>query len=336
MIDSIADAAGLTPLVRIGRLARQSGCAAIVTVKCEHLNLTGSHKIRGLLGMVQAAERRGHLRPGSGQTILLATGGNLGKAAVMVSAVRGYTAVLAIPDNYSPARIEFLRACGATVVLAKHHPGANAHGELALTLANEHPDWVLINQFCDLANPLAHRATAHEILLQVADRRIDAFVAGVGSAGHIMGIAPVLKQAFPTIRIIGVQPEGCDVEGGVFSDHTLQGLAVDAIPPMLDPDIIDEWVEVSQDEAIASLRGLLAMEGFAVGPSSAAVVGAALRVARGMPATSTVVTMSYDNLGDYPELFPRLAPRDGTCVVEHAGAEVQRGAALGSNSAPPR
>jgi len=314
MIDSIADSAGHTPLVRIDRLARHSGCVATVAVKCEHLNLAGSHKIRGLLGMVDAAERRGDLTPQSRQTLLLATGGNLGKAATMVAAVRGYRVVLVIPDNYSRAKIDFLRACGATVVLATHVPGGNAHGQLALRLADEHPDWVLINQFSDLANPIAHRETAREILRQTEDRRIDVFVAGVGSAGHMMGIAPALKEAFPAIRVLGVQPEACDIERGVFSAHHLQGLAVDAIPPLLDPDLVDDWIGVGYEEAIAVLRGLLGREGLAVGLSSAAVVAAALRVAMPMPATSTVVTMLYDNLVDYPELFPPLAAPHGRSV----------------------
>ena len=309
MIDSILDAVGETPLVRLGRLTRNAECAATVALKCEHLNPSGSHKIRGVLSMIDAAERRGDLVPGSGQTLLIATGGNLGKAALMVAAIRDYRVVFVIPDNYSRVRIDFLRACGATVVLAKHTAGEAAHVALMLELADENPDWLLVNQFNDLANAHGHRDTAREILRQVGRARIDAFVAGVGSAGHLMGITPLLKAAFPALQVIGVQPDGCDLERGTFSDHGLQGIAVNLIPPLLDTDVVGRWTWVAEAEAIRVLRALVGLEGLSVGPSSAAVVAAALRVGAELGEGSTVVAMSYDSLDNYPALFPQMTPR---------------------------
>jgi cysteine synthase A len=176
-----------------------------------------------------------------------------------------------------------------------------------MELAIEHPEWLLVNQFTDLAAVHAHRETAREILAQLDGARADALVAGVGSAGHLMGIAPVLAEDDPSIEIVAVQPAGCEVEAGVFVPHELQGLAVGEIPPLLDDERVSRWVGVGYEEAVHTLRDLLALEGLAVGISSAATVAAALRMAGEAP-RKRVLTLSYDNLADYPELVELLTP----------------------------
>jgi cysteine synthase A len=305
--DSLADCVGATPLVRLARLCQAYGLDGELLVKCEQLNVTGSHKIRAVAAMLDAAERRGDIKRGSGQTLLLATGGNLGKGAALLAAVRGYRLVLVMPDDYSETKISFLKTCGAQVLLADHRTGGNAHGELAMALAVEHPDWLLVNQFNDIAAVHGHRQSAREIIAQLDGVRLDAFVAGVGSAGHLMGIAPILAQAHPAIEIIAVQPAGCDIPAGVFCEHRLQGLAVGAIPPLLDEEIVTRWVSIAEQDAYRTLSELLTFEGLALGISSAATITGALEVAAERPG-ARVLTVAYDSLSDYPELLTQVTP----------------------------
>ncbi len=296
--DSIRDAVGSTPLVRLNRLSPPGGGA--VFLKLELLNPGGSHKSRAAKAMIVALEQRGVLVPGSGQTIVVATGGNLGTATAIFAA-GAYEVVLVVPDSYSARRVELLRALGADVVLAPTDPetGRLTHTALALRLQFRHPDWVPLDQFVDPVNADGHRPTGRELLAELGDRPVDAFVGGVGSGGSITGIGEVLKQARPSTVVVAVQPAGCDVPADVFVAHPIEGLAVGLLPPALNLEIIDRWVTVTVDEAQTTARRLLQEEGIAVGTSSGANVAVAVRLAAEAGPGSTIVTLAYDGLQNY-------------------------------------
>jgi cysteine synthase A len=269
-------------------------------VELELLNPGGSHKSRAARAMLEAYERRGVLVPGSGQTVVVATGGNLGTSTTIFAA-GAYNVVLVVPDSYSARRVQLMRAMGAEVILAKtdSESGRLTHNVLALRLQLEHPDWVPIDQFVDPVNADGHRTTGHELLAERGGRPIDIFVGGVGSGGSITGIGEVLKEARQTTEVIAVQPTGCDVPADVFVAHPIEGLAVGLLPPALNLDIIDGWTTIMPEEAQATARRLLLEEGIAVGPSTGANVAVALRLAAEASPGTCLVTLAYDGLQNY-------------------------------------
>ncbi|WP_018684887.1 PLP-dependent cysteine synthase family protein [Actinokineospora enzanensis] len=304
--DSILDAIGGTPLVRFGRLEPDLGRELLV--KVESVNPGGSHKVRIALGMILAAERDGELTRGSGQTIIESTGGNTGIGLAMASALLGYRLVLVIPDNYSPSKQRLLQGYGARVVLSDHRLGNNSHAELALRMLFDNPDWVMLNQQANPANPAAHEsATALEILSSLDGRVPDAMVAGVGTGGHLTGVGRVLRQHNPDMRIVAVLPEGCSLRENRFVTHGIQGLAVGLVPAVLDLDLVDDEITVSYDEAVAMLPRVMRTEGLAVGISSAANLVAATRLAPGLPTGACILTFAYDGVLDYLDALPAPA-----------------------------
>ena len=171
------------------------------------------------------AERRGVLIRDSGQTIIEPSGGNTGIGLVMAGNVLGYKVVLVIPDNYSPEKQKLLRLYGARVVLSDSRLGNNSHGEKCMELQLENPSYVMLNQQRNGANPQTHRdTTAPEILRAFGDRRADYFVSGIGTGGHITGIGETLKAAWPGLRVMGVEPEECDLLKDQHAPHHIQGL----------------------------------------------------------------------------------------------------------------
>ncbi|TCO54370.1 PLP-dependent cysteine synthase family protein [Actinocrispum wychmicini] len=296
--DSVLDVIGGTPVVRLSRLEPDLGRE--VLVKLELLNPGGSHKVRIALSMILAAERDGELVRGSGQTLIESTGGNTGIGLAMAAAVLGYRLVLVIPDNYSPAKQRLLRGYGAEVRLSDHRLGNNSHADMALSLLFDNPDWVMLNQQANPANPEIHtRTTAVEIIAALDHRMPDALVAGVGTGGHITGVGRVLREHNPAMRIVAVQPEGCSLRENRFVGHSIQGLAVGLVPAVLDLDLVDDEAQVSYDDAVAMMRRVMRTEGLAVGISSAANLVAALRVARDLDEGARVLTFAYDGVGDY-------------------------------------
>lgn len=295
---SVLDLIGYTPLLELRRLT--AGLDRTIYLKLELLNPGGSHKVRIALNMVLAAEHEGLLVRGSGQTILEPTGGNTGTGLAMVAALLGYRLVLVIPDNYSPAKQQLLRAFGHQVVLSDHRLGGNSHGEKAMELQFEHPDWVMLNQQSNPANPAMHdRTTAVELLAAFPGGLPDVMVAGVGTGGHLTGVGRTLRRHRPDLRIVAVAPPGCSYQQNTFTTHRLQGLAVGLVPANLDVGLIDDELVVDEDEAATMMRTIMRTEGLAVGPSSAANVVAALRCARACPPGARILTFAYDSAHDY-------------------------------------
>jgi cysteine synthase len=302
MVGTILDAVGDTPLVKLSKMA--AGFPGEIRVKMESLNPGGSHKVRIAKAMIEAAEREGVLVRGSGQTILEATGGNTGMGLAMAGAAFGYDVVLVVPDDYSQQKVLRLETMGAQVVLADSSVGDNPHGRCAERLMLQNPDWVLLGQAANPANPDAHRnGTAPEIVAAVEPSAIRYLVAGIGTGGHITGVGEVLKAENPEITVVGVQPEGCELLEGRFVKHCIQGLSVGLLPPVLNPEVIDEMRSVTFEEAVAGAQTLMREEGISAGLSSGANIAVARRLLPLCGTGECVLTFVYDGADDYLEAF---------------------------------
>jgi cysteine synthase A len=284
------DLIGNTPVVRLNRLVGPEHAA--VWGKLENLNPGGSVKDRICLSMIEAAEREGKLKPGD--TIIEPTSGNTGIGLALVAAVKGYRLVLTMPDTMSVERRSLLMAYGAELVLTPDSKGMHAAIRKAEELLAEHPDYFMPQQFSNPANPAAHRqTTARELLEQF--ERIDAFVAGVGTGGTITGVGQVLRERMPGIVIAAVEPTSSPVlSHGEPGYHNIQGIGAGFVPDILDQDVYDEIITVSDDAAAACTRRLACDEGLLVGISAGANCHAALQVARRLGPGKTVVTIFSD------------------------------------------
>ena len=274
--DSILDTIGGTPVVRLHRVA-PPGVA--LYAKVEAFNPGGSVKDRLALAIVLDAERRGTLKPG--QTIVEATSGNTGIALAMVAAARGYPFVAVMTETFSIERRKLIRAYGGKVVLTPAAARGTGMVEKAVELAQKH-GWFFTNQFENPANPAYHRqTTAPEILRDFAGRRLDYFVTGWGTGGTLTGVGEVLKVARPEVQIIATEPAGAALlSGKEWQPHKIQGWTPDFVPDVLNREVADEILPVTDVESIATARRLAAEEGIFVGISGGATVAAALQVAQ--------------------------------------------------------
>jgi cysteine synthase A len=291
IFDGVLDLVGRTPLVRLPRVSPAG--AAEICAKLEASNPGGSVKDRPALSMVLAAEVSGELQPGS--TIVEATSGNTGISLAMIAAVRGYRCVLVMPEDMSMARRHILRAYGADVVLTPAVDGMAGAVARAREIVRETELAWMTQQFQNPANPQIHEETTAEEIWTATRGEIHAFVAGVGTGGTLSGVGRVLKKRAPSIHLVAVEPRASAVlSGGKPGLHGIQGLGAGFVPDVLDRDLIDEVVTVSDLAAERMMRRLSREEGLLVGPSSGANVHAALEVARARPAGERVVTILCD------------------------------------------
>ena len=269
---------GDTPLVRLNRLPLQSGCGADVIAKLESFNPSASVKDRIASAMVLAAEQEGTIQPG--RTVLVEpTSGNTGIALAMVAAARGYRLILTMPDTMSTERRSMLRAYGAELQLTDGAQGMAGAIALATELVKEIPEAYLLQQFDNPANPAVHERTTAEELWNDCDGHLDALVAGVGTGGTITGCARLLKQRNPQLQVVAVEPAGSAVlSGRPPGAHRIQGIGAGFVPAVLERDLIDEVMTVSDEEAMDVGRRLARQEGLLCGVSSGAAVAAALRL----------------------------------------------------------
>ena len=269
---------GNTPLMRVSRFASAVGLQCAPIVKIEYFNPAGSVKDRTALSMVEDAEAKGVLRPGA--TIIEPTSGNTGVGLALVSAVKGYKLVLTMPDTMSAERMNLLRAYGAELVLT---PGAEAMAgaiKKAQELAESIEGSVILQQFENGANPVAHKSTAEEIWRDTCGE-VDVFVAGVGTGGTITGTARWLKEKNTGIKVVAVEPASSPVlSGGERGPHKLQGIGAGFVPAIYDASVVDEVVAVENEDAIETARKLVATEGLLVGYSSGAALWAATELLR--------------------------------------------------------
>ena len=265
-------------MVRLNRLPQAWGCTADIVAKLESFNPTASVKDRIAGAMVEAAENDGTIA--AERTVLVEpTSGNTGIALAMVAAARGYRLILTMPDTMSTERRAMLRAYGAELQLTPGEQGMQGAIERARELVQEIPGAYLLQQFDNPANPAVHAASTAEEIWADTDGALDGLVAGVGTGGTITGCARVLKSRLPQLRVVAVEPAASPLlGGGVAGPHRLQGIGAGFIPPVLEMDLIDEVIAVSDDEAMEVGRRLAREEGLLCGVSSGAVVAAALQI----------------------------------------------------------
>jgi cystathionine beta-synthase len=302
MQDSILQAIGKTPLVRLRRLAE--GVPATVAVKMESLNPGGSLKDRVGLAMISEAERQGLLRPGG--TIIEATAGNTGVGLAMVAAVKGYRCIFVLPDKMSGEKIALLKAYGAEVVITPTSvapDSPDSYNGVADRLAREIPGAWRPNQFSNLANPDIHYHSTGPEIWEQTEGRITALVAGVGTGGSLSGIARYLKERNPAIKIVGADPEGSVLSGGAPRPWKVEGIGEDFVPKTFNSQLVDDWVRISDAESFHTARALARREGILAGGSSGTNVAAALRYARRLSRNDLVVTLICDTGRNYLSKF---------------------------------
>ena len=269
---------GRTPLLDLQRLASSGGALAQVVAKVEFFNPGGSVKDRVALGMIEDAEQRGELHPGS--VIIEPTSGNTGVGLAWINRVKGYRTVIVMPDTMSLERQSLLRAAGAELVLTDGTKGMQGAIEEAERLRSSIPGAVILGQFDNPSNPAAHERTTGEEIWQDTQGKVDIFVAGVGTGGTLTGVARTLKRYNPNVQIVAVEPAGSPVLGGGKPGvHGLQGIGAGFIPKTMDISLMDEVFPVTEEEAYTAARQLSATEGLLVGISSGAAVHAALQIA---------------------------------------------------------
>ena len=290
LYNSILDTIGNTPVVKLNRLAP---AGVDIYVKVESFNPAGSVKDRLALAIILDAEARGALKPGD--TIVEATSGNTGVALAAVAAARGYKFVATMVETFSIERRKLIRAYGGKVILTPAAERGTGMVRRAEELAKQH-GWFLASQFANPANPAYHRnTTAPEILRDFAGRRLDHFVSGWGTGGTLTGVGEVLRVARPEVKIIAAEPANASLLGGnEWKPHKVQGWTPDFIPEVLNRDVADRIVTVSDEDAIATARRLAAEEGIFAGISSGATVAAALQVAAGAPAGAVLLAVLPD------------------------------------------
>ena len=288
--NSVADLVGKTPLVKVNRLTGADD--AEVYLKLEYFNPGASVKDRIALAMIEAAEKSGGLQEGS--TIIEPTSGNTGIGLAMIAAAKGYKAVLVMPDTMSSERRNLLRAYGADLVLTPGAEGMKGAIAKAEELSKEN-GWFMPQQFNNEANPEIHRLTTGPEIADALDR-VDAFVSGIGTGGTITGAGSVLKERFPDVKIIAVEPTDSPVlSGGQPGPHKIQGIGAGFIPEVLDTDIYDEIIQVTNDESYDTARRAAREEGILGGVSSGAAIFAALQVAKKLGKGKKVVAILPSN-----------------------------------------
>jgi cysteine synthase len=306
--DNILGTIGKTPIVRINRLAPSH---VTMYVKCEFFNPLASVKDRLAIGIIEDAERRGTIRPG--QTVVEATSGNTGIALAMVCAAKGYPFVATMAESFSVERRKVMRMLGARVILTPAAERGTGMVRKAEELAKKH-GWFLARQFENQANPEYHRnTTGPEILSDFAGQRLDHWVTGWGTGGTLTGAGQMIKLARPDVRITVSEPDGAALlSGREFKPHKIQGWTPDFIPAVLDREVADEIITVTDQEAIETARSLSKSEGIFCGISSGATFAAALKVAAKAKKGDVILAMLPDTGERYltTALFEGIA--DGT------------------------
>ena len=293
--DSITELVGSTPLVQLNRWGKAHSLEATLLAKVESFNPAGSAKDRIALSMIREAEKAGKLKPGA--VIIEPTSGNTGIGLASIAAARGYRAIFTMPETMSIERRKLLQAYGGEVVLTEGSKGMAGAVEKAEALANEIPGSFIPSQFDNPDNPKAHMLTTGPEIWADTEGKIDCFIAGVGTGGTVSGTGRFLKAKNPNIRIVAVEPKASPlISEGVAGPHAIQGIGANFIPKNYDGSVVDEVIQVSNEDALATGRTLPQTEGFLVGISSGAALWAATQVAlRPEMKGKTIVVMLPDS-----------------------------------------
>ena len=270
---------GGTPLLELRRVAQSEGLEARLLAKLEYFNPAGSVKDRVAKAMLDDAEDRGILKPGS--VIIEPTSGNTGIGLASVAAARGYRLIIVMPETMSVERRQLMRAYGAQLVLTEGAKGMKGAIAKAEELAKETPDSFIPGQFVNPANPAAHRAATGPEIWEDSGGQVDLFVAGVGTGGTITGVGEYLKSRNPAVKVVAVEPAGSPVlSGGSAGAHKIQGIGAGFVPEVLNTEIYDEIITVENEDAFAAGRLVGRCEGVLAGISSGAAVWAAIQLAK--------------------------------------------------------
>lgn len=276
---SIDQLIGNTPLLRLQATEKKLGLSACLLAKLEFFNPGGSAKDRVALSMIQDAEERGILKEGS--VIIEPTSGNTGIGLACVAASRGYKTIIVMPDSMSMERRLLMVAYGAELVLTPGKLGMQGAIDKAKELANQYPNSFIPDQFCNSANPAAHEKTTGPEIWQATDGQVDIFVAGVGTGGTISGVGTYLKKQNPDVQVVAVEPATSPLlSGGKAGPHGLMGIGANFVPEILNRDIIDQIITVTEEQAYSAARDLGKNEGLLVGISSGAALHAAQELAK--------------------------------------------------------
>ncbi len=277
--DRITDLIGGTPLLKLTNYIAEKELGATILAKLEYFNPAGSVKDRIAKAMIDDAEAKGILKPGS--VIIEPTSGNTGIGLAAVAASRGYRIILTMPETMSVERRNLLKAYGARLVLTEGAKGMKGAIAKAEELAAETPDSFIPSQFTNMANPAVHRSTTGPEIWEDTDGKVDIFVAGVGTGGTISGVGEYLKSRNPNVKVVAVEPAGSPVlSKGTAGSHKIQGIGAGFVPDTLNTEIYDEVIAVENEDAFETGRTLAVREGLLVGISSGAAVFAATELAK--------------------------------------------------------
>ena len=277
--ENIVETIGNTPLVKLNRLAKEAGTVADIAVKLEFFNPLSSVKDRIALGMIEAAEASGKINANS--VLVEPTSGNTGIALAFICAAKGYKLILTMPESMSIERRKMLKILGAELELTPAAKGMRGAIEKAEEIVAGNNNALMLQQFKNPANPAIHRKTTALEIWNDTDGKVDVFITGVGTGGTITGVAQVLKEKKPSVKIIAVEPEDSPVlSGGKPGPHKIQGIGAGFVPDILDKSLIDEVITIGNETAFATARRVAELDGIAVGISSGATIAAALEVAK--------------------------------------------------------
>ena len=270
---------GKTPLLELRKIEKEEGLEATILAKLEYFNPAGSVKDRIAKAMIDDAEAKGLLKPGS--VIIEPTSGNTGIGLASVAAARGYRIIIVMPETMSVERRQLMKAYGAELVLTEGSKGMKGAIARADELAGEIPDAFIPGQFVNPANPAVHRATTGPEIWTDTDGKVDIFVAGVGTGGTITGVGEYLKEQNPAVKVVAVEPAGSPVlSRGTAGAHKIQGIGAGFVPDVLNTAVYDEIIAVENEDAFAAGKKVGRTEGVLVGISSGAAVWAAVQLAK--------------------------------------------------------
>ena len=294
---SIDQLIGQTPLFEIKNVEKKLGLKARVLVKLERFNPAGSVKDRAALYMLNDAEKSGKIT--SGATIIEPTSGNTGIGLSAIGASRGYNVILTMPNSMSVERIKLLKAYGATVVLTESEKGMAGAIEKAFELNRQMPNSIVIGQFSNPSNPLAHYDGTGREIYEDTDGMVDFFVAGIGTGGTLSGVGKYLKEKNKNIKVFGVEPSTSPlITKGISGAHKIQGIGANFIPDNYDKTVVDKVLCVSDDEAVECARILAKTEGLLVGISSGASLSVALKLAKDEKNTGKIIVALLPDTGE--------------------------------------
>ncbi|XP_055935370.1 cystathionine beta-synthase-like isoform X1 [Argiope bruennichi] len=310
IMDTVLDAIGNTPLIRLNNIPEEFGLKCEMLVKCEYFNAGGSVKDRIALRMIEEAEREGKIKPG--YTIIEPTSGNTGIGLALAAAVKGYKCVIVMPEKMSNEKVNTLKALGAEIIrtpTTARYDAPESHISVAQKVNMQIPNSIILDQYRNPGNPLAHYDSTAEELLEQCDNKIDMVVMGGGTGGTITGIGRKLKEKIPNVKVIGVDPIGsilAEPESLNVTDkvsYEVEGIGYDFIPTVLDRSLVDRWYKVDDKDSFNMSRMLIKKEGILCGGSSGSALTAAIKAAKDLKEGQRCVVILPDGVRNYMTKF---------------------------------